>query len=261
MKPRLLPRGGQGIIAGDTGIGKTWLCLNIVRSLCLGQDLFGNPEWPVVKSRVLFVEPEVRWTMRERMNFVFYGRDFWEPDPETPDPLPFDYLWPPPGLDLRLPDYREWFKEAIASAGYDLVVLDSLSRFMSYKENDNSDIRDVLEELRYMQGEKAAMLWTQHFGKSGDPEVYDPLSLNNIRGASKWLNDVDLITTLARKPGALTTDITHQSWLNRLSWKKVRHSDAQMPDCNIAFNRAKDGRMQWEGIGIASSAVKGKVYF
>lgn len=237
LAPRMLPRGGQWLIAGDQEIGKTWLCLNLVRTLVNGEAIFDNPEWTCRKgNRVLFVEPEVGVTMPERMDFVFGQTDTMQH---------FDYLLPPPGFNIMEGSCRSWMRDQVAAREYDVVIFDSVGRIAHYSENDNSEVARLLENLRIIQG-SAALIWTMHFGKkSKDPTQYDPLDIDNIRGASKWADDIELSTTLHRKPGRALKDVEHETWKIGARWSKTRHMRKKPDEGEIIFNAGNDGRMVW----------------
>lgn len=227
------------LVAGSEGIGKTWLCLNVVKSAVLGRPLFANPEWPVTQSRVLFVEPEVKRTMRARMDFVFadalQGLDA------------FDYFSPPPGFSLLNNDWASWFKDQIDSRGYDLIILDSIGRIAPHDENDNTRVGHLLEVMRIVQGQ-SSLIWTMHFGKrpkGRDAENYDALDIENIRGAKKWSDDIDGALMLNRRPGLAVNTRDYLSWVIDYGWQKTRHVEAPLTNGELVFNLANDGQITW----------------
>ena len=239
INPGFLLKGGTLLMAGDTGIGKSWLCLNLCKALVLGEPLFGNPEWTVKQSRVLYVDAEVGILMNKRIKKVIGNT--------MTNESPFFILSKPAGLDLGTPACLGWLQEQIKTYDLNVVVLDPLMDLAMVEENDNSSLGSLLHRLRAIQGDCALVL-THHVGKKPKGEYalnYDPLDMNNIRGASKWSGFMDTVLMLDRQPGKINTLTDIDNWILDAKWCKKRNVEVSAPNYRLFFNENLDGQMVW----------------
>lgn len=225
-------------LVGSTGIGKSWLCLNIIKSFVTGLPLFGNSEWPVQKQRVLLIESEVGMTLGERIQGVFQ---------DTPELMKdFYVLSQPEGFDLGSMRCAQWLKDLVKDMGFGTIIVDPISDLADINENDNRDVRRVLGTLRDIQGQDVAAIFTHHVRKPPlDVEGFDPLSLNNSRGGSKFNDFVDCTLMISRINGKLVAN--HESWKLGASFEKTRHASVNPGRGHIHFNEHGDYRMEWRG--------------
>ncbi len=225
------------IIAGPTGIGKSWLILNIIKAVAGGTGLFGNSDWKTQKTKVLLVESEVGITLGERLSFVFQSC------PHLLDE--FHILSQPEGFSLSYNSCQVWLKKVIADGGFGLVILDPIGDLAIVEENSNRDVNVLMNQIRDIQGD-AAVIMAHHTAKPPqDRSQYDPLDINNVRGAGKFNNVVDVMLTLNREPGQLVAG--HDSWKLAASWEKTRHAPKNPGRGFLHFNEHGDFDMQWRG--------------
>lgn len=249
LGPRFLPKGGRMALVGSTGIGKSWLCLNIVRSLITGTGMLGNSEWPTQKSKTLLIESEVGLTLGERISSVFADK------PELMED--FYVLSQPEGFNLSHGSCAIWLKEMVRDMGFGTIILDPISDLADMDENSNREVRNVLSTLRDIQGPDVAAIFTHHTGKPPkDRDGYDPLDFNNARGASKFGDFVDTLVMMSRVPGKLVEN--HESWRMATSFEKTRHAKENPGRGYIHFNEHGNYRMEWRGGGLEEPERKRK---
>lgn len=250
IKPRFLPRGGRIMISGDTEVGKSWICLSMIRGLVLGEPLFGNPEWPCTRSNVLYLESEIGLSVPERLRMVFGDVAI--------DELPFYCFQRPEGFNLSYTQCQDWLKKQINEYKFDVVVLDPISDLTTVDENSNSDVNRLMMQLKDTFGE-TAMIFARHNSKPPRGEYakdYDPLDINNSRGAGKFKDSIDSALMIARRPGLLNPNQEEESWINDARWAKVRHAKRRPSQGQLYFNEIGNGRMLWRDIPIGTSFKK-----
>jgi hypothetical protein len=161
----LIYRASTHLLTGASKAGKSWLAYQLALSVQAGEPLLGLD---VVKAKVLLVSLEMSAGMlRKRMDEIH--RDIDLPMPEIPGK--FNLIAPTmeqvPSLNLGDEAGLAYLKDAIAATGADLVVLDTLYKFLpGFDPNSNAEMGPVFARIGDLaQSTGAAILILDHVSK------------------------------------------------------------------------------------------------
>lgn len=128
----------RGLIAGNPGVGKTWLALDMLISVASGQLCLGR--YPVKQGPVLLVEEEASETnLSRRLHTLARARGLKNSDLSNLFLLTRQFMKVPA-------DMTELF-HLISGEGIRMVVFDSLRRFHNAEENSSSEMQEVLDSF------------------------------------------------------------------------------------------------------------------
>lgn len=154
--PGLL-RATVGAVIGMGGVGKSIWAMQLAVTIAAGVDLVGLKP---AKGRVLYLSAEdAEHVHAQRLKDMTAG---------APKGLDLSAK-----LDLRVLDEKvdvmveEWLSVLVSAAkGFDLVVLDTLTRFHSLDENSTKDMVSLMEQLeRLARLSGAAVIYLHHTNK------------------------------------------------------------------------------------------------
>lgn len=169
------------ILGAFTGTGKSITALSIMKSLLTGEPLWGK--YPVAKTGpVLLVDEETPQSfLRERTSKMGFTRGL---------PLYFLHF-----QDVRLDrdDYFNALMEKIEEVKPILVVIDSLIRVHRAKEDDSSQMSQVIGRLRKIANTGTTVLAIHHHRKGEGPLAH------KLRGSSDIPGGVDIEYALLPK--------------------------------------------------------------
>jgi putative DNA primase/helicase len=154
------PDGARGFIAGNPGVGKTWLALAFCFSCVSGRDLFGK--FPVRNPGpcLLIEEESSRHNLQRRLHALSAGMGY-----------SLEMLKDFHHLTRSFVKVVEQDKEIITvvkKLGCKLIVFDSFRRFHGKDENSSSEMQEVLDSFAKIQAETgAAILIIHHLRKDG----------------------------------------------------------------------------------------------
>ncbi len=221
----LLPRGKVGVLAGAGGVGKSFATLDMGIAVVTGRPWLGY--YPVGDDLhhhvVMLMGEEDPQELRRRFWALAQARSLTAADREMMRGL---YLLPGAGLhDLALsqPEVRgqdsatdnvkrlleHLEDEAVrAGRGYDLIVIDPLSRFAGADvETDNSAATrmvQILEKFTKLSGNPTVLV-THHTAKSARGANKHADGAVGVRGASalvdgpRWVANLDAVFTTERR--------------------------------------------------------------
>jgi replicative DNA helicase len=185
----IIPSNGFCMIAGDSGVGKTWLLLDLGTSVAKGVSWLGA--FPTIEGPVLYVDEESGITLlKDRLNKLGRQEDLRDL------PIYFSTL---EGLKVDTQQGRAKLRGTIKKYGAKLVVIDSFVRIHGGDENSVVDISKVTEALsRIAREEDCAIVVAHHARKKG-------LTLNEpgdrLRGTSEIKAALDVHLFVSREKG------------------------------------------------------------
>lgn len=272
--PTWIPKSSVCLMGGPTKIGKSWLNNNLCRSLVLGAEFLppepgytgirlasasGQNVWsqlvPAAPCRVLLVDKELgERTLHDRLKAIF-GEDFRQDPQGTLDALEDRFFYrtrPTKGetpISLSDPDGLAALKEICFIVAPNVIILDPMNMLHSYSENDNTEIQRLINTMHRLQeslvGLETSIVMSHHFQKPPRERSsnFDPLDLNNFRGASKYTDAADAIITLDR---VLTQNPNPLQW--ELQGKVEGRHGPGSPKFQLGVNTQRDGRIYFRKV-------------
>ena len=208
----VLPDGGGLILAGESGAGKSLLRTELAIRLVMGWDIF---EIPVKTSqRVLIIQFEnPEGTEQYRLKKMLQGLNI----KDFPNKLMFSD--PTIRLDLSLKKDRPKAFELVKKSGAAVVIWDPLSSLHSSNENDNLQMRNVLDSITQINRKTGtSSIVIHHFGK---PQEGQELQ-HRTRGATSIKDWADSLIAITKKPH-------NKKVLRYLTFLKVRNGPEHVP--------------------------------
>lgn len=199
----LIPIGGVTILGSEPGCFKTFIGLHISDCVCHGKDVFNA--FPIKIGKVLFLDEEngenVMHTrllqittdinLMENIGFSFYN-------------------------DVKLDNtWRDELEEIIIKCKPDLIVVDSMVRFLNGNENDAEDVKMVFDIIKYFKKKyESSWLILHHIRKSGGKYI----TQDDLRGSGDFGAFADVICMISKKKNTRNQV--------RISQSKNRHQQA-----------------------------------
>lgn len=166
----------RGLIAGNPGVGKTWLALDMLLSVASGGLCLGK--YPVKQGAVLLVEEEAsEFNLARRLHCMARARGL------TPASLSNFYHLT--RQYTKIPEDSKELFHLMAGLDIKLVVFDSLRRFHNQDENSSSEMQVVLDSFAKLNSmTEASIVLIHHLAKSND-KSNKPL-FERLRGSSDF---------------------------------------------------------------------------
>lgn len=227
----VIQRGANGFICADPKIGKSWLAVDLALSLALGLPWVGFNVRGRIKTALITREDNPALT-RWRMDRLLAGKERTRAELQ-------DWLHVNTREQSKLfkIDVEELFAPMIAelkAANAEFVILDVFNRLHSEDENDNTDMRRVLDHLDRLQREVGCGICVvHHYNKSGEGSLTQRLrGAGAIAGWAEWMVGLDRMDDHIRKmqfdikaaqsPEPLHFRISGEEFDN---WKRIERTD------------------------------------
>lgn len=191
IEPGLLTRTGLLVIAGEPGVGKSWLAMQAGFDISKGRRLWGI--FPTRKARVIHFELENR-TPKERERFISFENGY------SSDIGYCDKIQPT--LDNH--QFNAFYNE-IKDWGAEVCIIDSFQATID-DENDSKTQKKTLKWYRDTANKlQVSIILVQQIKKR--QKVYDgksrkflmpPLALDDIRGSKVFEYGIDTAIGLSR---------------------------------------------------------------
>ncbi len=191
------------IIGGESGDGKSLLINQLSICLAMGWDFLGL-KVPAVRRVAIFQAENTLKSERYRFRRMIMGMGISQMPPHIA-------LYPmQERLDLDSPKDRKKIVEAINDHGAEVFFLDPLISFHNVPENDNTQMRRVLDSITEISRKTGAGCGlTHHFSKPG-PNDNGGVE-HRFRGAraiKDWADTMVALTTKKAAGGKLFKQIT-----------------------------------------------------
>lgn len=164
----------RGLIAGNPGVGKTWLALDMLISVASGQLCLGK--YPVSQGAVLLVEEEAsELNLSRRLHCMARARGLRDQDLANLFLLTRQFT--------KIPEDSVELFHLILENDIKLVVFDSLRRLHSADENSSSEMQKVLDSFARLNiATNASIVLIHHLAK-GSREVDHRPIFERMRGS------------------------------------------------------------------------------
>lgn len=192
----------RGFIAGQPGIGKTWLALEMLFSVSSGQPCLGK--YSTQQGAVLLVEEESStMNLARRIHCMARGRGI-QPSELTN----FHHVT---RQFVKIPKHEKEMLAFIKAHKIKLIVFDSLRRFHGADENSSEKMQPVLDSFARLNvdGETSVVL-IHHLTKEGDPRKKQKSVFERMRGTSDFWAWRDCVIGVEGEVGSLVTTNSFQ---------------------------------------------------
>ncbi len=242
IEPRVLPVGGQLVLASQAKTGKSFMMLELGRALACADVPFDSPQLVCPRAcKVLLCEQELGEAgLKERTDKIYTYEEIKRQSFMADN---FMYISKQPDLKIDTEKGLRLLYDICSSVRPDVLMLDPLGRFHNIDENDNQKVSQLWSEIDKLQKAFPGMslITSMHMSKPPDARSgMDPLDPYRIRGASKHFDNVD---------GVITTMRTHNLSTKHKSWSvtarfTLRHGES--PDDQIFhFNERNDSKVRY----------------
>lgn len=207
----VLPAGELASLTGHSGVGKTYLTVQLMSALSHGHSFCGIA---TQSCRVGLIELEMPWNSIQSRVSTLHAGNF--------DNMAF--LCSPPGaVRVNEPESQANLIAFVKLHQLDVLILDPFNRLHDLDENSGSDMGHVLEGLHEVRRRTGvSILYLHHVRKtpSGLPagQHSRASSLDSGRGSSRLTNDPATCLALDETKGMV-----------RLTFGKVRHGLTPTP--------------------------------
>jgi hypothetical protein len=194
---RLLIRGGLAVLAGGSGLGKSFLAMQMMRGLASGTDLLGLPctqcrvgmiqlEMPdeAVKERLAGLASEGPREWLERTSFL-----------NVPDVV----------ADITQEETLRWMVSFVRGNELDVTFIDAVNQVHTLDDNKNADMALVIRAVKKLRARTGTCVVLLHHvrktpntpesaGSTGERSRTS--ALDAVRGAGRFGNDPDLVLVM-----------------------------------------------------------------
>lgn len=189
IKP-YIPETGFIILAGESGIGKSWLIMQMAKSIGAGSKFLG--EFDTKKTKILYIDEEShirevkeRWLMLEGDN--------------NADVTFMSYQ----GVKIDDPVKRAKLLGIVKEEGYKLIIFDTYRATMNCNEQDSTETQKVIDGFREFQKEGVTILALHHNRKDSN-KFSSPKDI--LRGSNALVGALNSLITLFPKDRKTITE-------------------------------------------------------
>jgi 5S rRNA maturation endonuclease (ribonuclease M5) len=211
----IMPYNSHILLAGEGGVGKSLLRLELALHLAMGWDWMGF-HMPKARKIAIFQYENSEHTEKFRIERMLQG--LGTTSQAIGDRI--RYSKREERYNLTLKGDRAKLLQKVKELGCEVIIYDCLSNLHNANENDNIKMREVLDVLTDINAElKTSCIVIHHFGKPGE------LGLDThyrVRGASAIMDWAYTVITLTRKPHEEKT-------LRKIQFAKVRDGKEPKP--------------------------------
>jgi len=216
----------RGFIAGNPGVGKTWLALEMLLAVASGRPCLGK--FKVKQMPVLLMEEEgSERNLKRRLHAMARARAMTPADTAN---IHFGIR-----QGVKIPQNTPEITRYCHAEGIGLIIFDSLRRFHGMDENSSSEMQAVLDSFAALHTlTESSLILIHHLGKGSRETDHRPV-FERMRGSSDFWAWRDCIIGLEGQEGANSVTAKFQ----------FRDADSPLP---ILINRVtnENGGIQLE---------------
>ncbi len=255
--------GDLGFLFGERGLGKTWLALDLARSLSEGRAV--GP-WPVTKARrVLYVDGEMPLDGIRDRDEALRQQD------GTLDVLNHEWLFQTAGMVLNLAERNtQAALTAMCEAkNFEVIILDNLScLFSGVAENDADAWEQVLRWLLELRRRKIAVIIVHHANRAGqnmrgtsrrEDAAFWVLRLDSVPDPAKEGEGARFISRFTKARQGTRAETEPLQWAYEPDGKRVRVTYKALPTLEVFKEWLRDGLESCTDIAEEMGLTKGAV--
>jgi putative DNA primase/helicase len=180
----IVPRAGNGIIAGHPKASKTFTSLDLGMAASCGVAWMGLRVPKPIKTAIVSREDEAGLT-RRRIKKLIAGRPEYS---RLEDRMLINTRHHQSDFKVTRDDHMDALIEQLGRFGAELVVLDVFRSIHDVEENDNTEVAKVLEKVSRIQTElKCACALVHHIAKVDGSNIFKGLrGASAIHGWMEW---------------------------------------------------------------------------
>jgi hypothetical protein len=259
IEPAVLPCGGKLLFGGHAKSGKSFIMLELARSLALGVAPFNCPHLSTPHPvKVAILEQEIGpWGIQKRAKTILAGesRELLQAN--------FHGVSQVRGLKLDTPGTVDFISDFCHKVGAQVLFLDPIGKMHGYDENDAAQISRLFSKIEEIimncKDLNLSIVMSHHFGKPlrdprvelSDDQMFSPY---NFRGSSKWYDDPDTLVTCNRLPP--DRELGHKWWYVKSKWE-TRQGEGPPEYLTFSVNRDANLRVVYEAEAMKASS---KIY-
>lgn len=203
----LIPREGLVFLASISGEGKSWLALELARSISLGTNFLGQDEFTTLPTNVLYINGEMSESEIQRRGrqlgfaptnsnlFILSKDDF-----KLSEDLTKDFIW---------------FRTYIDDKQIGVVIIDTLRSIADgLKEDRAEDVRKFMDNFKRFKNQGVAIVFLDHTRKPAQFEGKIPKK-EHLLGSQDKVASVEVLIMI--KNDEVTNEIHIYQRKNRLA--------------------------------------------
>jgi archaellum biogenesis ATPase FlaH len=214
----LIPVGGAAVIGGDSGLGKSWLVLQLAIAVAAGKPWLG--QFQTRQGSVLIVDEE------DAIPLIKRRLDKLAPTHAglALETLPISFAVGQ-GLNLSDADSVSQLDKTIRECGAQVLILDSLVRVHRASENSASEMSGVFAKLKRLLATHPGLtiVFTHHSRKFNLMNTGDVA--NNLRGSGDIRAFVDTHLALRKTDQGLVISQEKARWTEAIKPFGIRIAD------------------------------------
>ncbi|MDB5244524.1 MAG: repair protein RadA [Parcubacteria group bacterium] len=156
----LIPRAGSVILAAISGEGKTWVALELARSIAMGTNFLDDERFITLQGKVLYIDAENAKSELQRR-----GRQLGFVDSDNLT------IWPVDELNLTKEDVAQNLVDDIIENRFDVVIIDTFRSVAGgLKEEKAEEVRALFSRFKALKERDVCIIWLDHFRKPSNFE-------------------------------------------------------------------------------------------
>lgn len=243
----ILPKGGTLLFGGESKIGKSFLALNMAKSLSTGTELYNSKHIQCEECKVLLIEQEIgEEGLQLRGSKIF--TDVSNRNKVTDN---FAYETKLDGLTLNKLEGQKKLRDLVAINKPNVLILDPIGKMHTCDENSASEIGALftyLDTLKKINPEQnMSIVFTHHFKKLDKNWVRSDeqkLDAHNFRGSNRWFSDPDTIVTAMIKRRYDNDNPRYKWW--EIRTKFHLRQEEEPDDMLFSINEQNDGQVRYK---------------